>query len=77
MESPEVEQSFRNLVMFYQKELLYIDKGQMASKYFSDTQRKKMLKHGVLKRVYVHRGCRLRLTDRTKNVLNTYMSQMV
>ncbi len=77
MESPEVEQSFRNLVMFYQKELLYIDKGGKASKFFSDPQRKKMLKHGVLKRVYLHRGCRLLLTDRTKNILNSYMSQMV
>jgi hypothetical protein len=77
MESPEVEQSFRNLVMFYRKELQYIDKGQKSSKYFSDTQRKKMLKQGVLKRVYVHRGCRLRLTDKTKNVLNAYMSQTV
>ena len=77
MSSPEVEQSFRNLVMFYHKELLYIDKGQKASKYFSDTQRRKMIRQGVLKRVYVHRGCRLRLTDKTKNVLNTYMSQTI
>ena len=77
MSSPEVEQSFRNLVMFYQKELLYIDKGQKASKYFSDPQRKKMLKHGVLKRVYLHRGCRLKLTDKTKNILNAYMSQTI
>lgn len=77
MSSPEVEQSFRNLVMFYHKELQYIGKGQKASKYFSDTQRRKMVKQGVLKREFVHRGCRLRLTDKTKNVLNMYMSQTI
>ena len=77
MSSPEVEQSFRNLVMFYQKELLYIEKGQKASKYFTDTQRRKMQKYGVLKREYGLPGCRLKLTDRTKIILNAYMSQTI
>jgi hypothetical protein len=77
MASPEVEQSFRNLVMFYHRELIYIDKGQKASDFFSDPQRKKLIKQGVLKREYVHRGCRLRLTDKTKNILNSYVNQMI
>ncbi len=75
--SYEVEQSFRNIVIFYQKELLYIDKGYKASDFFSDPQRKKLVKTGILEHFYVHRGCRLRLTDKTKNVLNSYMNQLI
>jgi hypothetical protein len=75
--SYEVEQSFRNLVMFYQKELLYIEKGHKASDFFSDPQRKKLVKQGILEHVYVHRGCRLKLTDKTKSVLNSYMNQLI
>ncbi|TFH16366.1 hypothetical protein E4H04_06730 [Candidatus Bathyarchaeota archaeon] len=75
--SYEVEQSFRNLVIFYQKELLYIDKGQKASDYFSDPQRKKLIKQGVLERIYVHRGCRLKLTNKANYVLNSYMTQQI
>jgi hypothetical protein len=77
MSSPEVEQSFRNLVMFYHQELLYIDKGGKASDFFSDPQRKKLIKQGVLERTYVHRGCRLKLTNKTKNILNAYVNQMI
>ena len=77
MSSPEVEQSFRNLVMFYHRELIYIEQGRKASEFFSDPQRKKMIKQGVLERIYVHRGCRLRLTSKTKNVLNAYMNQVI
>jgi len=75
--SPEVEQSFRNLVVFYHQELIYIDKGHKASDFFSDPQRKKLIKQGVLERAYVHRGCRLRLTNKTKNILNAYMNQIL
>jgi len=77
MSSPEVEQSFRNLVMFYHRELIYIDTGRKASEFFSDLQRKKMVKQGVLEHYYVHRGCRLRLTSKTKNMLNSYMNQII
>ena len=77
MSSPEVEQSFRNLVIFYHQELIYIDKGHKASKYFSDSQRKKLVKQGVLEPMYVHRGRRLRLTNKTKMILNSYVSQTI
>ena len=77
MSSPEVEQSFRNLVMFYHRELIYIEQGRKASEFFSDPQRKKLIKQGVLERIYVHRGCRLKLTNKTKTILNTYMNQMI
>lgn len=76
MSSPEVEQSFRNLVMFYSQELVQIERGRKASDFFSNHQRKKMVKQGVLKRVYVYGG-RLTLTNKTKNVLNSYMNQAV
>ena len=76
MSSPEVEQSFRNIVMFYRRELIYIDNGRKASDFFSDPQRHKLVKHGILEHFYVHRGCRLRLTDKAKNVLESYSNQM-
>ena len=75
--SYEVEQSFRNLVVFYQKELLYIEKGRKASDFFSDPQRKKLIKQGVLERVYLHRGCRLKLTKKANIVLSAYMNQQI
>ena len=77
MSSYEVEQSFRNIVVFYQKELLYIEKGHKSSKFFSDPQRKKLIKIGVLEPFYVHRGRRLKLTDKTKFVLNSFMAQNI
>ena len=76
MSSPEVEQSFRNLVTFYHQELIYIDKGRKASSFFSNHQRKKLIKQGVLERNYVYGGCRLKLTNKTKNNLNAYMNQI-
>lgn len=70
MSSFEVEQSFRNIVRFYSKELYMISDGYKASRFFSDPQRRKLRKIGVLEKVYVHRGCRLRLSDKAKNVLS-------
>lgn len=69
MASPEVEQSFRNLVMFYSKELILIEKGQSPTKFFNDAQRKKLTNVGVLNRIYVHQGCRLILSEKAKNFL--------
>jgi hypothetical protein len=74
--SPEVEQSFRNLVMFYRQELIYIDRGRKASDFFSDPQRQKLVKQGILERFYVHRGCRLRLTDKAKTTLESHSKQV-
>jgi hypothetical protein len=70
MSSFEVEQSFRNIVMFYQKELLHINRGKKASTYFSVPQRKKLTKIGVFEREYMRRGCRLKLTQKTIEVLS-------
>jgi len=69
MSSFEVEQSFRNIVRFYSKELYMISNGYKASKCFSEPQRKKLTKIGVLERVYVHQGCRLKLSDKAKDIL--------
>jgi hypothetical protein len=76
MASPEVEQSFRNLVIFYHRELIYIDKGRKSSEFFSDTQRKKLVREGVLERKYGFGGCRLRLTKEAKNILNALMNRV-
>ena len=69
MSSFEVEQSFRNIVRFYSRELVLISEGYKASKCFSEPQRRKLTKIGVLERVYMHRGCRLRLSDKARGVL--------
>ena len=70
MSSFEVEQSYRNIVMFYQKELTRINNGKKASIFFSEPQRKKLTKIGVLERVYQHRGCRLQLSEKAIIILN-------
>lgn len=69
MSSPEVEQSFRNLVMFYSKELKLINDGHSPTKFFNDVQRKKLTNVGVLDRIYVHQGCRLILSEKAKTFL--------
>ena len=71
MYSPEAEQSFRNIVIFYQKELVYIENGKNASDFFNANQRKKLVDIGVFKRVYRQHGCRFKLTNKTKDVLGT------
>jgi hypothetical protein len=57
------------VVRFYSKELTLISNGYKASNCFSDPQRRKLIKIGVLERVYLHRGCRLKLSDEARNVL--------
>lgn len=64
-----MEQSFRNIVGYYSKELTLISGGYKASKCFSEPQRKKLTKIGVLERVYQRQGCRLRLSDKTRDML--------
>ena len=76
MSSPEAERSFRNLVFFYKKELKSIDKGSLASDFFSSPQCQKLVKVGILEYYYVHRGCRVKLTNKTRSILDSYMSQV-
>lgn len=76
MSSYEAEQSFRNLVLFYNKELTYIHKGEKATRFFSARQRKKLVKVGVFEHFYL-RGIHIKLTKKTVNVLNAYMAQQV
>ena len=52
-----------NVIYFYLEELLKIDKGEKATEYFNERQRKSLVKQGVLTRSYGHGGCRLRLTS--------------
>jgi hypothetical protein len=72
LSSFEVEQSFRNIVGFYSRELKLISGGYKASRCFSEPQRKKLTKIGVLERVYIRQGCRLRLSDKARDVLFSF-----
>lgn len=73
IEDPQVEKmneiSFRNVVMFYMKELLELDNGKKASDFFNDRQRKSLVKSGILLRRYGKGGCRLALSPKTKIIL--------
>ena len=71
LSSFEVEQSFRNIVRFYSRELYMINSGHKASRFFGEPQRRKLTKIGVLERIYVHQGCRLRLSDEALSVLSS------
>jgi len=63
------EISFRNTVHFYREELLKIDRGEKATKVFKDRQRKSLVKAGILNREYGQGGCRLRLSKKTRQIL--------
>lgn len=63
-------QSMRNTVEFYQEELLKIEDGEKATDHFNERQRKSLVKQGILVRTYGHGGCKLRLTDQAKRLLN-------
>ena len=63
------QQSMSNIIHFYREELLKIDKGGKATDYFNERQRKALVKQGVLTRVYGHGGCKLRLTDVAKIIM--------
>jgi len=69
--SYEVEQSFRNIVRFYAYELYLIDKGNKATSFFSERQRRSLTKIGVFEKTYVHRGCRLKISEKAKAILNS------
>ena len=71
LSSFEVEQSFRNIVRFYSRELYMINSGHKASRFFGEPQRRKLTKIGVFERIYVHQGCRLRLSDEALSVLSS------
>jgi len=70
--SYEVEQSFRNIVRFYAYELYMIDNGKKATMYFNEKQRRSLTKNGILEKFYVHRGCRLRITEKAKALLSSF-----
>ena len=69
LEETPAEISFRNVVLFYKEELIKVDLGERATDYFSDRQRKSLVKAGVLRRVYGRGGCHLRLSTKAKRVL--------
>jgi hypothetical protein len=69
LEETPAEISFRNVVLFYKEELIKVDLGERATDYFSDRQRKSLVKAGVLRRVYGRGGCHLKLSTKAKRVL--------
>ena len=69
--SYEVEQSFRNNVRFYAYELYMIDNGNKATSFFNERQRRSLTKNGVFEKIYVHRGCRLKISEKAKAILNS------
>jgi len=48
---------------------LKIDRGEKATKVFKDRQRKSLVKAGILNREYGQGGCRLRLSKKTRQIL--------
>lgn len=64
------EISFRNTVYFYKEELKQIGNGIKATKIFKDRQRKALVKAGILDREYGQGGCRLKLSKKTKQLLD-------
>ena len=63
-------QSLRNTIEFYKEELLKIEDGEKATIHFNERQRKSLAKQGILERKYGHGGCKLRLTDKAKKIIN-------
>ena len=61
--------SFKNLVKFYQYELLAIDKGKSAIKILSDSQRGALAKYGALERCEGRRKQTFRLSQGALRVL--------
>ena len=71
--NPE-QQSMINIILFYIEELLKVDKGEKATDYFNERQRKTLVKQGVLTRSYGHGGCRLHLTSKTKQIIQNIVT---
>jgi len=59
--SYEVEQSFRNIVRFYAYELYMIDKGNKATSFFNERQRRSLTKIGVFEKI----------SEKAKAILNS------
>ncbi len=66
-----------NVIYFYLEELLKIDRGEKATEYFNERQRKSLVKQGVLARAYGHGGCRLRLTNTTKQIIQNIVTSNI
>lgn len=64
------ERSYRNMVHFFSDELKQIHRGDKASNYLSDGQRRKLTDLGILNRNYGYGGCRLLLSEKTKKLLD-------
>ena len=71
------QQSMINVIYFYLEELLKIDKGEKATDYFNERQRKSLVKQGVLTRSYGQGGCRLQLTDKTKQIMQNMVTSNI
>jgi hypothetical protein len=65
------DRSITNVVHFYREELLKIDQGEKATDHFNERQRKSLVKQGVLSRSYGQGGCRLELTNKTRQIIQT------
>ncbi len=61
--------SKRNAIEFYREELLKIENGERSTDHFNERQRKSLVKHGILIRVYGHGGCKLRLSEEAKRII--------
>lgn len=61
--------SKRNAIDFYREELLKIENGERATDHFNERQRKSLVKQGILVRIYGHGGCKLRLTEEAKRIM--------
>ncbi len=68
------KQSILNLILFYKEELLKIDKGEKATDHFNERQRRSLVKQGILTRCYGQGGCRLKLTDQTKQIIQSIVA---
>ena len=74
--SPE-QQSLVNVVYFYLEELLKVDRGEKATDFFNERQRKSLVKQGVLTRSYGHGGCKLQLTIQTKQIIQNIVTNNI
>lgn len=66
-----------NVIYFYLEELLKIDTGEKATDYFNERQRKSLVKQGVLSRSYGQGGCRLQLTNKTKQIIQNMVTSNI
>ena len=71
------QQSMINIIYFYLEELLKIDRGEKATQYFNERQRKSLVKQGVLARIYGRGGCRLQLTNKTKQIMQNLVTSNI